>query len=203
MSLRLAPMPPEPDLPLSASSSLAVSPEARLAVAYADTRADELSFALDLPAQPALRALELDLAGVALDLRILGYSHQVVITAGGPEPLLTETVARLPRAGSGVSALPAFHEDRRDAGPAGIIRYSIATSVTSLGDDRADVEALISELDRTKRAVLGVFPGHPHAFTGLRVDPVAPGGVQWRSWHAYPGAGQLVQTRSRLVRDPA
>ena len=204
MSRRLAPMPRGPDLPLITPSAPAVSPEARLDVAYADTRADELSFALDLPVQPALRARRLELAGVALDLRILGYSHQVVATAGG-EPLLSETVARL--SGSevrgAVAALPGRHEARRDAGPAGTLRYSISTSVSPLGDDRARIEALILGLDRAGHAVLGIFPGHPHAFTGLIAAESSPGCVEWRSWHAYPGTGELVRTRSRLARDPA
>jgi hypothetical protein len=197
-------MPREPDLPLTTPSASAVSPEAQLEVAYADTRADELSFALDLPVQPALRALGLELAGVALDLRILGYSHQVVVTTGG-EPLLTETVARLsgPGCRSTVAALPDRHEAYRDAGPAGMLRYSISTSVSPLGDDRDDVESLILELDRAERAVLGVFPGHRHAFTGLLAGEAPPGCVEWRSWHAYPGTGEMVQTRSRLERDPA
>ena len=198
MSRRLAPMPRGPDLPLVTPSAPALSPESRLEVAYADTRADELSFALDLPVQPALRALGLELAGVALDLRILGYSHQVVVTAGG-EPLLTETVARL--SGARGAVLPDRHEACRDAGPAGILRYSIATSVSPLGDDRAGVEALILELDRAERAVLGVFPGHRHAFTGLLAGESTPACVEWRSWHAYPGTGELVRTRSRLRRD--
>ena len=82
-------------MPLLTRSAPAVSPEARLPVAYADTRADDLSYALDLPPQPALRTLRLEIAGLVLDLRILGYSHQVVVAGGSGEPLLTETVARL------------------------------------------------------------------------------------------------------------
>ncbi len=198
-------MPPGLDLPLSAPLPVPVSPEARLTVAYADTRAGDLSYALDLPVQPALRTLELEVAGVTMDLRILGYSHQVVIADGATAPLLTETVARLsgPVHRAAVSALPEFHETRRAAGPTEVLRYSVSTTISPLEDDPARIEALMVELDAAERAVLGVFPGHPHAFTGLRAGEAAPTGVEWRSWHAYPGTGELVHTHSRLLRDPA
>jgi hypothetical protein len=140
-----------------------------------------------------------------VELRILGYSHQVLVTAGTSAPLLSETVARLPGPGSGdgdVRALPAVHEARREL-VTGVLRYSMASSVTALGDDPDGVEALMLDLDGAAGAVLGVFPGHPHAFTGLRVGEAARGGVEWRSWHAYPGAGELVRTHSRLVLSPA
>ena len=182
-----------------------MSPAARLSVTYADTCADELSFALGLARQPALRVLESEVAGLSVELRILGYSHQVLIGEGSPVALLSETVARLPGADRGAArtaALPARHEAWCEAA-GGTYRYSMSSSITALDADPAGIEAMMADLDGAPDAVLGVFPGHPHAFTGLRAGEAAPGGVEWRSWHAYPGAGELVRTRSRLIRCPA
>ena len=181
-----------------------MSPQARLSVAYADTRADELSFALGLARQPALRVLECEVSGLIVELRILGYSHQVLLGEGDAVPLLSETVARLSGAagdGARTQALPALYAARCEAASS-TFHYSMSSSITALGEDPAGTEALMADLDGARDAVLGVFPGHPHAFTGLRAGEAAPGGVEWRSWHAYPGAGELVRTHSRLVRCP-
>lgn len=199
-------MPPVRDMALLESSAPpGVRPESRLAVAYADTRAEELSYALDLPFQPALAARTVAFDGLSVELRILGYSHQVVVSGRDGEVVLTETVARLSQpAGvesTRVGALPEAHDELREAGGAGRLRYSIDSSVTPLSE-LAGVEELMLELDGAEHAVLGVFPGHPHAFTGLLAAP-APTGAQWRSWHAYPATDELVSTSSRLVGEPA
>ena len=194
-------MPPVRDLALSeAAAPAGVTPEAVLRVAYADTRADELSFALDLPSQPALRTHLVPLGDIGVELRILGYSHQVVVTGVDGKVVLTETVARLPGA-PGVLALPEKHEESREIGSAGRLRYSIATSVTSLSGTPG-IHGLMAELDAAQRGILGVFPGHPHAFTGLLAAPAEPG-ARWRSWHAYPATDELVSTCSSLVGQPA
>ena len=63
-----------------------------IATAYADTTSADLSFALGLPAQPALHVLELAAGGgLALELRLLGASHQVRLA-----DRVSETVACLP-----------------------------------------------------------------------------------------------------------
>lgn len=188
-------------MPQLTSPAARLSPEAVLAVAYADARAAELSFALGLPRKPALRVLEVQLAGLAVELRILGYSHQVLVTGDASAPLLSETVARLSGddlRGARAGALPAVHRARR-AAATGLLHYSMSSSIAPLGDDPAGIEALMTDLDDAADGVLGVFPGHPHAFTGLRARKAASGGVEWRSWHAYPGADELVRTQSRLV----
>ncbi len=200
-------MPPVRDLALLESPPpVAVGSHALLDVAYADTRADELSHALDLPAQPALRALEIEVGELRIGLRILGYSHQVVVAGRDGELLLTETVARLSgparREATRVVPLPERHDERRETSRLGRLRYSMDTSVTPLSE-LVDIEALMVEIDGAERGVLGVFPGHPHAFTGLVAVGDEPAGAQWRSWHAYPTTNELVRTRSRLVRDPA
>lgn len=192
--------------PVESFAPPGVKPEALLPVAYADTRADDLSYALDLAFQPALRTRSVVLGGLSVELRILGYSHQVVVSGRDGEILLTETVARLPGparpASARVGALPESHEEFRGTGESGLRRYSIASSVTPLSD-LAGIEGLMLELDGAEHAILGVFPGHPHAFTGLLAAPAEASGAQWRSWHAYPGTNELVSTCSRLVGEPA
>ena len=46
-------------------------------------------------------------------------------------------------------------------------------------------------------ALVGVFPGSPHALTVLTGREVVRG-WSWSSWHVYPEAGEVVRTRSRL-----
>lgn len=203
MSRPPAPTPPVREVALIESSALVgLQAAARLAVPYADTRADELSHALDLPRQPALRSLAVELGGLGVELRILGYSHQVVVAGGTGDTLLTETIARLsgPSGAATRRALPDSHEEWRESGRPGRLRYVMTATVTRLSE-HAGLEALMLDVDRSEHAILGVFPGHPHAFTGLvaAVDP--PSGAQWRSWHAYPATDELVSTHSRLLRE--
>lgn len=194
-------MPPVRDLAvLESVAAPGVTPEALLPVAYADTRADELSYALDLPSQAALRTHTVTLDALHIELRILGYSHQVVVAGRDGRVVLSETVARLSDP-EGAAALPESHEASREFGDSGRLRYSVTTSVTPLSDLEG-IHELMLELDGAERGVLGVFPGHPHAFTGLLVTP-AGSGAQWRSWHAYPATDELVSTCSRLVGEPA
>ncbi len=194
-------MPPVRDLAvLEPVAPPGVTPEALLPVAYADTRADELSFALDLPSQPALRTHTVALGALRVELRILGYSHQVVVSGRDGRVLLSETVARLPGP-AGAAALPEAHEESREIGDSKRLRYSVTTAVTPLS--RLDgIPGLMLELDGAERGLLGVFPGHPHAFTGL-LAAGAESGAQWRSWHAYPATDELVSTCSRLVGETA
>ena len=50
-------------------------------------------------------------------------------------------------------------------------------------------------------SLVGVFPGSPDALTVLTGRAVR-GGWAWASWHVYPGAGEVVRTRSSLVGSP-
>nr|WP_246400793.1 DUF2617 family protein [Jiangella mangrovi] len=152
-------------------------------VPYVDTRAADLAWTLDHPVVPALAVR----AAGPLELRVLGASHQVVL--GG----LVETVACLP----GVPAeLPG--EVRRRAG-GWHYRFHAAVEELPLATLRAraaELRRLAAEPD----AVVAAFPGDPDAVTALRADRLDADAVAWSTWHVYPGAGQLVGTRTELTR---
>ncbi|MEU5880419.1 DUF2617 family protein [Spirillospora sp. NPDC047279] len=175
---------------------------ATLRTPYTDTRADELSFAFGLPALDALAVLSAESGGLAVELRLLGASHQVI---AGP---VSETVACLPgRPGP----LPGVVNETS----AGWSYHFGATTVTHEGDDAfgAAVDELCARLADREDALTGTFPGSPYAVTALALEPVAaePGdgpvraarqGLGWRTWHAYPQTREIVMTRSRLVSEP-
>ncbi|MCO6008876.1 DUF2617 family protein [Actinoallomurus purpureus] len=159
---------------------------ADLDVPYADTGAHTLSFALGLAPQDALAVLPVERAGLSLELRLLGASHQVL---AGP---VSETVACLagggPLPGRVSHALPSWS-------------YEFTADVVAHDGDAAfarAVEALSARLSGRDDALTGTFPGSPYAVTALAVEP-EPGGVAWRTWHAYPQTKEIVMTRSRLV----
>ena len=161
-----------------------------LDTAYTDTTAADLRFALDLPAQPALRELAVPLPGGALlTLRLLGASHQVTLCGTGGD--LTETVACLGREVHG-GALPA--RVRRS-------RYTFDSTVRRLG--RAEftdrVGALRARAERGlvagEHVLAGEFPGTPGALTVLAATR-GSGAVSWWTAHAYPQTGELVLTRT-------
>jgi hypothetical protein len=63
----------------------------------------------------------------------------------------------------------------------------------------ARVEKLVARLAAHPDAIVGRFPGSPHAVTALLAGP-GPGGagVRWRTWHAYPQDGRLVSTATTV-----
>lgn len=169
---------------------------------YADTTAADLSFALGLPEQPALHVLDLTGAGVgdvALRLRLLGASHQVVLGVGDRE--VVETVACLP--GRPADLPPLVREQA--------IGYRFTARVRRLDADAMSerVGRLRRELSDDPYALVGVFPGSPDAVTALQAWPGRPAGttgpgaagrvVGWRTWHAYPQTGELVETETEVV----
>jgi len=196
-----------------------------LQTSYTDTRAGDLAWCLGGDPLPALavRNLRLDnlgpdelgldelsLDGLGLDgpsvgrghgraasrtggtlqLRLLGASHQVILAAGPGECL--ETVACLP---GRQTPLPA-----RVAKQVAGWEYEFAARIEELPPHifAARAQELLALVEGHPRALAGIFPGDPSAFTAL----VAHGGrhrVLWRTWHAYPQEGRLVCTRSSLV----
>ncbi|NYI04548.1 DUF2617 family protein [Allostreptomyces psammosilenae] len=156
----------------------------RLAAPYLDTGADQLSFALGLPAREALAVAEVRAGGLTVQLRLLGASHQVI---AGP---VCETVACLPgRPGW----LPeAVNEE------IGGWKYRFTARIDTYPPqefgDRA--QWLREGLDGRPDALCGIFPGSPDAVTALVVESDA--GVAWRTWHAYPQTRQIVTTHTRL-----
>ncbi|WP_230423465.1 DUF2617 family protein [Streptomyces radicis] len=158
----------------------------RLATPYLDTSAEQLSFAIGLPARPALAVSRIELGGVSLELRLLGASHQVF---AGP---VAETLACLPGEPGG-GPPPSVERDVEGW------RYRFGSRV-----HRHAPEAFAAEAARLRRAtadrpgaLCGVFPGSPHAITALTARREADV-IIWQTWHAYPQTGQIVETRTRL-----
>jgi hypothetical protein len=164
--------------------------QAQLEVPYRDTAADDLVWRLGDPLRPALATLELEVAGSRLELRLLGSSHQVVFTA--PDAVVSEVVA----CGAGVPGLPATAERAL-----GSWDYHFRSFAHRLPPDRfgSRVDRLVARLADHPEAIVGRFPGSPHAVTALLAGPDPNGtGVRWRTWHAYPQDGRLVVTRTAV-----
>lgn len=160
-----------------------------LAVPFVDVRADGLSWWLGDDAPAPLATLVLTGRTGDLELRLLGASHHVVAAAGAVR--CPEVVA----CGTGRAALPTSHESALGGG-----RYSFTSTTTRYdgpGLARA-ARALRRRYEGAADALVGAFPGSPHALTVLAGREVR-GGWSWASWHVYPGAGEVVRTRSRLV----
>lgn len=165
---------------------------AALTAPYADVRAADLVLELDAPEAPALEILELALGGFQLELRLLGHSHQVVVSAPGFE--LSETVSCRPEAGE-EGRLPAARAVRRDGRA-----YAFAAELLPLGEF-AD-GALVAAVAEDPRGLVGSFAGQAGAFTALRaaeVDEPGASGVRWETWHAYPQTGELVRTTGEVL----
>ena len=162
---------------------------ADLAVAYADTRASQLTWRLGLAPARALATLDVVRHGVRVELRLLGASHQLLVHDSTGAVACSETVAcdldaaPLPRGAS-----------------AGSGSYRLRTSTTRLepGAFREHVAALVAALAPRPDALVGRYPGDALAVTALTVEPTDGGRIAWSSWHAYPQTGELVETSSRL-----
>ena len=159
-----------------------------LAVPFVDTSAAALSWWLGDGPVPLARVQLAGAAGV-LELQLLGASHRIVATAGGVE--VPEVVA----CGSGGQRLPQQHEAVHGSG-----RYRFMSTTTSY-DDRGTAR-VARDLRRRwagdPQALVGAFPGSPHALTVLTGRAVR-GGWSWASWHVYPSSREVVRTRSSLV----
>ncbi|MEV4753823.1 DUF2617 family protein [Micromonospora sp. NPDC049559] len=161
---------------------------------YADSRAADLSLTLDDVELPALHGLDVTGPGrVVVGLRLLGASHQVLLTAAGTGR--TETVACLP------GTRPSLPGTLRE--PDGRYHFSARVLRFAGAEFGRRVAALRAALADDPAALVGVFPGGPEAITALRVrfpehQERGRGGrggtVGWRTWHAYPQAGELVRT---------
>ena len=157
-----------------------------LSAPYADVRAADLVLELDVPAVLPLEQLDARLGAFALQLGVLGHSHQVVARWGGER--LTERVACRPGAAGDLP--PARQVDRTTH------RYAFRAEVGRLDDRRA--VALARAIAADDRGIVGVFAGADAAFTGLRAATI-PGGVRWETWHAYPQTGELVATTGTVI----
>ncbi|WP_210754415.1 DUF2617 family protein [Gordonia paraffinivorans] len=181
-----------PGGPEISDDPVAVGPIATLSVAYADTSAARLGFSLDAPLQDPLAVRDAEIDGITVSVRLLGTSHQVVLDDGVHR--ICETVACLPEV---ASAVP---ESFQQTG------YHFTSRVEQATPDRfaplvEQLTALVTERSAAGfPCVLGVFPGHPHAVTAIVTD-ASPEEISWRTWHAYPNAGEVVVTASHLTRD--
>ena len=161
-----------------------------LPVAFRDARAADLRLHLGLPSQPALATRPVGGDGWAADLRILGASHQVLVTRGG-KTIRSETVAcHLSGEGIALDAIPI-------EGPA----YEFHATVVRLSPVafRHHVEDLILEHAGDPQALCAGFPGEELGVTALRIDPLAGQAgswLSWRTWHTYPRTGDVVATSS-------
>ncbi|WP_232734253.1 DUF2617 family protein [Kitasatospora sp. CB02891] len=169
-----------------------------LQTSYTDTRAGDLAWQLGGEPLPALAVRDIglddgtgrsDAFGGTLQLRLLGASHQVVLAAGPGDCL--ETVACLP---GRRTPLPA-----RVAEQVAGWEYEFAARIEELPPHvfAARAQELLALVEGHPRALAGIFPGDPSAFTAL-VAHCGDRRVHWRTWHAYPQEGRLVCTRSSL-----
>jgi len=165
---------------------------ADIAVPFAEATAAGLRWELAWSARrrPALGVHEVALGPALLELRVLGASHQVVCGKAGRQetgPDCTETVACLP---GRTAVLPASSVRERAR-----VRYEFAARVDSGPDFAARAAKIRDSVAADPAGLVGVFPGSPLAVTALRAEAV-PGGVRWRTWHAYPRRCEIVATVS-------
>lgn len=151
--------------------------------------AGSLRFSLALAGRPAGGSAVLRGDGLEVELRVLEDAHQALVH-GAPAPLC-ETVGRLEGADVPV---PAWLERHDAAG-----RYVFRSSLERPGPEalRRRLETLRAEGDDDPGALLAV-PGDGGEVAALACRLV-PGGVAWTTWRAFPAAGELLVTRSRLL----
>ena len=169
-----------------------MSPFTDLDVAFSDTRAGQLGFSQTAPQREPLATADHTIGSLTFSIRLLGASHQIVVTDDAHE--LCETVACLPDI---TTALPdSFQADG----------YVFSSRVIECSSDAMAemVEQIESEVDGHARdglpALLGRFPGNELAVTAVTAD-IYDDALVWRTWHTYPQAGEVVVTSSRMDRD--
>ncbi|UGY92711.1 DUF2617 family protein [Streptomyces gobiensis] len=160
-----------------------------LKTAYTDTRAGDLAWALGREPLPSLAALDLELSGAKVQLRLLGASHQVLLEE--ENGVCSETVACMPGSST---PLPVGVSKRL-----GTLDYEFAARVETLshGCFAGRAQELLALVADHPHGLAGTFPGSPNAFTALLVQRMK-GQVCWRTWHSYPQEGRLVATRTRV-----
>lgn len=160
-----------------------------LSTPYTDTRAGDLAWALGREPLPALAHRELQLGDTAVQLRLLGASHQVLLEEA--DRTCSETVACMPG-----SSTPLPLAVSRQTGE---WEYDFAARVETLSpcSFAGRAQELLELVADHPGGLAGTFPGAPHAFTALLVQRCG-GQVRWRTWHSYPQEGRLVCTRTRV-----
>jgi hypothetical protein len=163
-----------------------------LTTAYTDTRAGDLAWQLGGREMPALAVLDLNMGPLALQLRLLGASHQVMLGRPESQARWSETVACLP---GRRTPLPARVAERYEGW-----EYEFAARIEALPAHNfaARAQELLALVENHPHGLAGVFPGDPSAFTALLAGG-CEGRLYWRTWHAYPQEGRLVCTRSSVT----
>lgn len=173
---------------------------------FRDSRADDLSLRLNLGPLPALSTLTVPVGGATLELRLLGHSHQVTARLASPgaegEVTLSEVVACV----TGGEHLPPTAERELPTARYRFESWVVTCDAPSLA---RRAERLLNEFSDDPAALVGLFPGFPHALTvvaageeGQRGRPPSageedpPGKLAWSSWHLYPQTREIVSTRS-------
>lgn len=157
---------------------------------FVDASALRLSWRLAERPRPPLEVLELPVTGGKLQLGVLGSSHQACLVTGGQR--CVEVVACDGGPGTG---LPVKATRR-----VGQVAYAFEATVRCVDGHAlaAAVDNLVSRYEDEPSALVAVFPGSPHAATILAADLLGPA-VGWRTWHAYPQTGELVETHTEVV----
>ncbi|MGH8881361.1 MAG: DUF2617 family protein [Stackebrandtia sp.] len=164
-------------------------------VPFVDTAAGQLRFAADAPVLPVLDSLELAeiVPGGHLSLRLLGASHQAVLTM--VDGVYAETVACLPNQGGPVPE----HAVRR----VGSWRFDFRSQLVTVAG--VEYRRRCGQLrDQARQwpdtTLLGRFPGRQDALTYLNVSSRAGGsGSAWTSVHCYPESTTIVLTRTGIT----
>ncbi|WP_419996729.1 DUF2617 family protein [Streptomyces boninensis] len=160
-----------------------------LKTSYTDTRATDLAWRLGMEPLPALAVLDLELDAKALQLRLLGASHQVILL--DETGSCSETVACLPGSSTPLPLGVAKQVGEWE------YEFSARVETLSPGAFEARAQELLALVAEHPHGLAGTFPGSPHAFTALLVHRQG-GQVGWRTWHSYPQEGRLVTTRTRV-----
>jgi hypothetical protein len=172
---------------------------------YVDVSATDLSLTHGAPPAPAIEILRETIGGYALELRLLGFSHQALVDGGGA---LSETVACVPGA---TGALPQRRSDGRYDFRARVERHPrdgyAARAASVLAAAAGDPHALAGVFAAEPRAgaVDGTAMQRPAmpAFTALAARPLPSGdGIAWTTWHGYPQTGEIVVTSSSFGGAP-
>jgi len=157
---------------------------------YADTHAGQLSWRLGVDRVPALAVEVLEVPGGRCELRLLAASHQVIATLDGLD------ASELVTCGSGAGESMPEAASREFAH----LTYRFRSSVVchdAAGVARA-AEGLTATYAEHPHAIVGVYPGSPHAVTAIVAHPGPPLG--WSTWHVYPQTGEVVTTDALLAR---
>jgi len=157
-----------------------------LPVAYRDADAAGLRLSFALRRRTALRTTTLRFGHAAVELAILGASHQVLVTVDG-RLVVAEAVA----CGTGGEPLSRSAEWSKEGRT---LRFSSRVRMLSEAAFAATVGRLGHVLERDPCAIVGLFPGDELSTTGLRAWSQPAGRVAWRTWHAYPQTRELVTT---------